>query len=533
LLGNIDFRRIGNGGGRAIIKLPHPNPVVETQKIGNSLVLTLKNVKAREPRKRIDVVDFATPASFIDILSKGRDVEIKLSANAGFTHNTSKNGNEYIVNIRKVVPKKVVNPLEKEKVVYKGKKLSLNFQDIEVRSVLQLLADFTDKNIVVSDSVSGNITLRLKDVPWDQALDIVLESKGLAMRENGNVIWVALATELEAREQRDLEAYQRKQELEPLITEYISVSYAKASDMISLINTNSSAAAAANSNSNSRSTGRGYVSVDERTNTIIVRDTAERVQEIRELVESLDIRVKQVSVESRIVIATDDFNKSLGARFGVSGNGNLSTAGTLGADLAGGTNVTDASLDNRLNVNLPVIGSAGSLAFSLLSGDYLLDLELSALQAENKGEVISTPRVVTADKQTAKIEQGVEIPFQEASSSGATSVSFQSAVLSLEVTPQVTPDNNVIMDLKVNQDSVGEVFEGIPSIDTREVETQVLVGNGQTLVLGGVHEETTQTNVTKVPVLGDLPVLGRLFRTDVDADTKSELLIFVTPKILN
>ena len=533
MMGNVDFHRTQNGGGRAVVKLPHPSTVVETRKIGNSIVLTLKNVKARQPKKRIDVMDFATPASYIDIARSGRDVQIKLSANSAFEYDTQRNGRDFMINLKKVIPKKTVNPLVKKNKVYKGKKLSLNFQDIEVRSVLQLLADFTDKNIVVSDSVAGNITLRLKDVPWDQALDIVLESKGLAMRANGNVIWVAKATELEAKEQRELQAYKRKQALEPLITEYISVNYAKASDMLALIQSDAGG-------DNSAISARGHASVDARTNTFIVRETPLRVAEIRNLIESLDVPVRQVSVETRIVIATDEFSKELGAQFGATAFGkNTATSGGIAStdsminDLAGGGNVDVPAVSDRLNFNMPVINDqAGRFAFSLLSGDYLLDLELSALQAENKGEIISTPRVVTADKKKALIEQGVEIPYLEASSSGAATVSFKKAVLSLEVTPQVTPDEHVIMDLKVNQDTVGTVFSGVPSINTREVNTQVLVDNGQTVVLGGVHEEVNQSNVNKVPVLGDVPILGRLFRTDIDSDTKRELLIFVTPKIM-
>ena len=534
LVDQVDFHRTQNGGGRAIIKLPHPATVVESRKVGNTIVLTVKNAVARQPKKRIDVTDFATPASYIDIARSGRDVQIKLMANAAFEFDTSRNGNDFIVTLNKVKPKVQTNPLVKKNKHYTGKKLSLNFQDIEVRSVLQLLADFTDKNIVVSDSVTGNITLRLKDVPWDQALDIVLESKGLAMRSNGNVIWVALATELEAKEQRDLQAHKRKQALEPLITEYIPVNYAKAADMLTLIQSDSGA-------EHSAISARGHASVDERTNTIIIRETALRVSEIKNLIESLDVPVRQVSVESRIVIATDEFSKELGARFGATAFGSkAATSGGIGAtnsmvnDLVGGSgSVAVPAVTDRLNVNMPVINNAaGRFAFSLLSGDYLLDLELSALQAENKGEIISTPRVVTADKKKALIEQGVEIPYLEASSSGAATVSFKKAVLSLEVTPQVTPDEHVIMDLKVNQDTVGEIFAGVPSINTREVNTQVLVDNGQTVVLGGVHEEVNSSKVDKVPVLGDVPVLGRLFRTDVDNDEKRELLIFVTPKIM-
>ncbi len=533
VLGQVDFHRTANAGGRALIKLPSAATVVESRKLGNTVVLTIKNIAAKQPRKRIDVLDFATPASYIDIIRSGRDVQVKILANTAFDFETSRNGANYIVDLKKVKPKAKTNPLVQKKKHYKGKKLSLNFQDIEVRSVLQLLADFTDKNIVVSDSVKGNITLRLKDVPWDQALDIVLESKGLAMRSNGNVIWVAQATELEAKEQRDLQAHKRKQALEPLITEYIPINYAKAADMLKMIQSDTGS-------EHSGISARGYASGDERTNTIIVRETASRVAEIKELIRSLDVPVQQVSVESRIVIATDEFSKELGARFGATAFGSkLSTSGSSESTssmvndlVGGGTSVAVPSLSDRLNVNMPVTGAAGQIAFSLLSGDYLLDLELSALQAENKGEVISTPRVVTADKKKALIEQGVEIPYLEASSSGAATVSFKKAVLSLEVTPQITPDEHVIMDLKVNQDTVGEIFNSVPSINTREINTQVLVDNGQTVVLGGVHEEVNSSKVDKVPVLGDVPILGRLFRTDTDQDEKRELLIFVTPKIM-
>ncbi|GAA0414503.1 type IV pilus secretin PilQ family protein [Cocleimonas flava] len=533
VLGQIDFHRTENAGGRALIKLPSAATVVESRKFGNTVVLTIKNTAAKQAKKRIDVLDFATPASYIDIIRSGRDVQVKIMANSAFEFDTSKNGANYIVNLKKVKPKAKTNPLVQKKKHYKGKKLSLNFQDIEVRSVLQLLADFTDKNIVVSDSVKGNITLRLKDVPWDQALDIVLESKGLAMRSNGNVIWVAQATELEAKEQRELQAHKRKQALEPLITEYIPVNYAKAADMLAMIQSDTGT-------EHSAISARGYASGDERTNTIIVRETASRVADIKNLIKSLDVPVQQVSVESRIVIATDEFSKELGARFGATAFGkNLSTSGSSESTssmvndlVGGGSSVAVPGLSDRLNVNMPVTAAAGQIAFSLLSGDYLLDLELSALQAENKGEVISTPRVVTADKKKALIEQGVEIPYTEASSSGAATVAFKKAVLSLEVTPQITPDEHVIMDLKVNQDTVGEIYADVPSINTREINTQVLVGNGQTVVLGGVHEEVKSSKVDKVPVLGDVPVLGRLFRTDTDNDEKRELLIFVTPKIM-
>jgi type IV pilus assembly protein PilQ len=538
-LAPIDFRRDGDGNGVAIIRLPHPATKVKAFKNGNMVTLTIKDASSKEPRKRLNVLDFATPVSFIDIERKGADILVKLIANTAFEHTVSREGNQYKVSMKRVKRRvKPVDPLKPKQKTYKGKPLSLNFQDIEVRSVLQLLADFTDKNIVVSDSVKGNITLRLKSVPWDQALDIVLESKALAMRSNGNVIWVAPALELQAKEQQELQALQRKKALEPLVTEYIAVNFAKAEEMIKLIQKNTSDQ---RNGSGSMLSDRGSVSVDARTNTLLVQDTISRVDEVRNMVKSLDVPVRQVSVEARIVIASDTFGKELGARFGVtkigsSGgitSGSSEATGSIASALADGSDVGVPSLGDRLNVNLPVVGAAGSLGFSLLAKDYLLDLELSALQAESKGDIVSSPRVVTADKKKALIEQGVEIPYLQASSSGATSVSFKKAVLSLEVTPQVTPDEHVIMDLKVNQDTVGSVYSGVPSINTREINTQVLVDNGQTVVLGGVHEETNNNDTTKVPVLSDLPYLGKLFQKNVKSTNKRELLIFVTPKIMN
>lgn len=539
-LAPIDFRRDANGNGMAIIKLPSAGAKVSAVKNGNLVVVTVRDTATKEPRKRLNVMDFATPVSFVDIERKGADVLIKLVANTAFEHEISRDGNQYKITmkrIKRVV--KPVDPLKPKQKTYTGKALSLNFQDIEVRSVLQLLADFTDKNIVVSDSVKGNITLRLKSVPWDQALDIVLESKGLAMRSNGNVIWVAPAVELQAKEQQELQALQRKKALEPLVTEYIAVNFAKADEMMSLVNNQT------NGKNNSMLSDRGNVSVDSRTNTLLVQDTVSRVDQIRNMVKSLDVPVRQVSVETRIVIASDTFSKELGARFGVtklssvgsSGtgttSGSLESTSSILSDVADGVSVGLPDISDRLNVNLPVTGAAGAFGFSLLAKDYLLDLELSALQAENKGDIVSTPRVVTADKKKATIEQGVEIPYLEASSSGATSVSFKKAVLSLEVTPQVTPDEHVIMDLKVNQDTVGSLYSGVPSINTREVNTQVLVDNGQTVVLGGVHEEINAHDSTKVPVLSELPYLGKLFQNNVKSNEKRELLIFVTPKIMN
>jgi type IV pilus assembly protein PilQ len=425
---------------------------------------------------------------------------------------------------------------KKDKFTYTGERLSLNFQNIEVRAVLQLIADFTGLNMVASDTVSGSLTLRLKNVPWDQALDIILKTKGLAMRQTGNVILIAPTEEIAAREKLELEAQKQIEELAPLRSEFIQVNYAKASTLATLLK----------AEENSLMTDRGRVSVDERTNTLLVRDTGDAINSIRELVATLDIPVRQVLIESRIVIADDSFNRDLGVRFGVSYqwnvNGSNRTQGLVGGGLPGDTNFggvigpgdsLSTSGAQDLLVDLPIGNPASAIKFAVVSiPDFILQLELQALQLEGRGEVISNPRVVTANQKEATIEQGTEIPFQEASSSGATSTSFKKAVLSLKVTPQITPDDRVIMDLAVNQDTVGQEFSGIPSVDTRSVTTQVLVDNGDTVVLGGIYEQTQREDIEKVPFFGDLPYLSWLFKTTSVRDDKRELIIFVTPRIL-
>ncbi|HPQ96260.1 MAG TPA: type IV pilus secretin PilQ [Thiolinea sp.] len=549
-LRSVDFRREANGGGRIIITLPNANVQVSDEKRSNVLNLVLQGVDVPgQWQKRLDVTDFATPVSGIQISQRSGNGRIVINASRDFTYRTERNRNilTVLVDEARKKPEKR-RPGEEEKKVFNGEKLSLNFQDIEVRAVLQLLADFTDKNIVVSDSVNGNITVRLKDVPWDQALDIVLQSKNLGMRANGNVIWVAPQAELEAKDAKALELAKQKEELEPLITEYIPINFAKAADLAQLIKTRSSTAA--DETGHSLLSKRGNVSFDDRTNTLLVQDTAEQVAEIRDLIKVLDVPVQQVLIESRIVIANDEFGKELGAKFGVTpkwsnrdsagiATGNIGgTSGYFNSATASTTSSTAQtismpSLDNRLSVNLPVTGAAGSFGFSILSSDFMLDLELSALQAESKGEIVATPRVITSNQTKALIEQGVEVPYQQASSSGATNVAFKKAVLSLEVTPQITPDEHISMDLRVNQDTVGQIYANVPSIDTREIQTKVLVENGQTIVLGGVHEENRIDGVTKVPVLGDLPVVGKLFQKTNKSESKRELLIFVTPTIVD
>ncbi len=548
LLQAVDFRREADGGGRVVINLSAANTKISDDKSGNTITLTLAETDVpANLQKRMDVMDFGTPVSDIDVAQRGGSARIRITAHEGFEYTTRRNGNEYTVQIDKLkaVPEDKVVGAQKKK-NFTGDKLSLNFQDIEVRAVLQLLADFTDKNIVVSDTVTGNITVRLKDVPWDQALDIVLESKNLAMRENGNVIWVAPAAELTAKEQQELESIKAKQELEPLVTEYIAINFAKAADIMALIEKSKG------EEKQSLLSSRGKISVDERTNTLLVQDTATQVSSIRDLVKVLDVPVAQVLIESRIVIASDSFGKELGARFGITptwanqdsvgiGAGKLGsgtdkyweTATKAMTDTTGTSTVTIPGLSDRLSVNLPVTGAIGSYGFSILSKDFLVDLELSASQSENKSETISSPKVITSNQTKALIEQGVEVPYLQASSSGAANVAFKKAVLSMEVTPQITPDEHISMDLKVNQDTVGEVYSGVPSINTREIQTKVLVENGQTVVLGGVHEERNTNGTSKVPVLGDVPILGRLFRTDSNSKSNNELLIFVTPKIVD
>jgi len=420
----------------------------------------------------------------------------------------------------------------KKKFGYVGEKLSLNFQDIEIRSVLQLLADFTDLNIVVSDTVQGKLTLRLKNTPWDQALDIILQTKALGKRQAGNVIMIAPAEEIANRERVELEGMKQIVELAPLRTEFFQANYAKASELAELLK----------SGTGSILSERGSVSVDERTNTLLINDTSDQLAEIRALVHRLDVPIRQVLIESRIVIASDDFNKDLGVRWGYNrnttsddGRGFVTSGNQLGVD-----NLIDQEAlgTERFNVNLPSTNAAGSLSLALarLPFGTLLELELSAMQAEGKGEVISSPRVITANQHEAYIEQGVEIPYLEASSSGATSVSFRKAVLALKVVPQITPDDRIVMDLQVNKDTVGEIFGAgnlqVPSIDTREVSTQVLVDNGETVVLGGVYEQSILDNKDLVPFFGNLPLIGRLFQRTVHQDDKSELLVFVTPKII-
>jgi type IV pilus assembly protein PilQ len=547
---NVDFRRTRDGGGRVIVSLTDPSTPVDIRQEGARVVAIFKDTALpAELMRRLDVMDFATPVSTVDTLKTNLDTRIVISANGKYDQLAYQSDNEFSIEINPV-PDKVeeASSLYSESKEYEGQRLTLNFQDIETRAVLQLLAETSGRNIVVSDTVQGNVTLRLRNVPWDQALDIVMTTKGLDMRQNGNVIIVAPAEEIAARETADLEARNAISELEPMYSEFLQVNYAKAADLAALIGA---------AGANSLLSERGSIAVDDRTNTLLVQDTADRLEDVRRMVRALDVPIKQVLIESRIVVVNDDFSRDLGVRLGVTG---YRENGTDGAAVISGTGTgTDTMvnsiienlgstgqitpvqlpvLTDRYNVNVPIAEAAGRFSLAVLERDYLVDLELTALEAEGRGEIVSTPRVITANQKEARIEQGVEIPYQQSASSGATTVQFKKAVLSLTVTPQITPDNNIIMDLRVHKDNVGDIISTgglggtVPSIDTRAVETQVLVENGQTVVLGGIYETERRETVTKVPFLGDIPAVGALFRSKQMQNDKSELLIFVTPRIL-
>jgi type IV pilus assembly protein PilQ len=546
-LRSIDFRRGADGAGRVIVKLSDPHIHINLRQLGSQIVVDFADADLPTPlMRRYDATDFGTPVTGFDVTRVGNGARIAINASGDYEQLAYQSDDQYVVEVQ---PKRKATNVQEEKPQYTGERLTLNFQEIETRAVLQLLADASGQNIVVSDSVNGNVTLRLQNVPWDQALDIVLRTKGLDKRKQDNVIIVAPQEELAAREKADLAAKKDIQELAPLRAEYLQVNYAKAAEMAALIKTQSG----------SLLSPRGSVAVDERTNTLLLQDTADRLADIRRLVATLDIPVRQVLIESRIVVVNDDFERDLGARIGLTtvnanGNGVITTSGTAAAtDQITSSAATNAATTGnpfpvsypagttgapeRYNVNLPVANPAGSFALGILGNNFLVDLELSAAQAETKAAVISSPRVITANQKEATIEQGTEIPYQQSASSGATTISFKKAVLSLKVTPQITPDNRIILDLDVRNDSIGTITVtsggvNVPSIDTKEISTQVLVNDGQTVVLGGILETTSRDASTKVPYLGDIPVLGNLFKTTTKTDNKDELLIFVTPKIV-
>lgn len=549
---NIDFRRGSRGEGNVLVELNNPNAPVDVQQQGTKIIVRFLGTKLPERlRRRLDVNDFSTPIKTIDAYNEGNNGILVIQPQGDFEYLSYQADNKLTVSVKPIVQVRpsVIKPVE-----YSGQKLSLNFQDIEVRSVLQLIADFTGLNLVASDTVSGKITIRLQNVPWDQALDIVLKSKGLDKRKNGNVIMIAPAAELAAREKIEIQNNRQVEQLSPLTTQYIQLSYAKASDLLTLITSGKNGASGGGSGGGSKDgetnvgsllSSRGTVSIDARTNTLIVQDTASTIDKIRDMIARLDVPVKQVMIEARIVRASDTFSKELGVQWGILSQGVASRPNLL----VGGTDQTLWDLrdpddegkykitrPDNLSVDLGATGrGASSIALGIMSiSDVMLDLTLSALQADGKGEVIATPKVLTLDKQKARVAAGTTIPYQQSTSSGATSIAFVNAELSLEVTPSITPDGRVQMDLLVNADSVGDAApNGQLTINTNRLQTNVLVDDGQTVVLGGIYQNQISNSTTKVPFLGDLPYLGRLFRHTLQSNNKQEMLIFVTPRLVN
>lgn len=522
MLRDVEFHRGDNGEGRIQVDLSDSGIGIDIRQQGTTLIVDfLKTGLPRNLQRKLDVVDFATPVQGVDTYAQGDNVRMVIEPKGLWEHAAYQTDNKFIVEVKPVAedPNKLVKG---NQLGYAGEKLTLNFQKIDVREALNVIADFTELNMVISDTVSGNLTLRLKDVPWDQALDIILQSRGLDMRKNGNVIQVAPREEIATKEKIDLTARQEISDLEELRTESFQLNYTKA-DAFKKILTDDKQKILSK---------RGSAVWDERTNQLFIQDTPTKLDGIRKLIAQVDVPVRQVMIEARIVEASDKFGRNLGVKLGYTGPGAVP-----GGGFAVGSNTPTATRGtiNGSNVNLPAAGAAGTFSMILFNAaaTKFLNLELTALETDSKGKIISSPRVVTADKVEATIEQGTEVPYQQASSSGATTTAFKKATLSLKVTPQITPNNNVIMDVNVTKDSVGAAtFNGVPTIDTNKVSTQVLVENGGTVVIGGVYAQTDTTTVNKVPVLGDVPVLGVLFRNTNRVDNKSELLIFISPKIM-
>ena len=516
----VDFQRGTQGEGNVVIDLSDPSIAPDIQEREGKIILGFARTRLPEPlRVRLDVKDFATPVQFVNASASGDKATITIEPGGAFDYSTYQTDNKLTVSVRPMT----VDDLQKrnaDRNAYTGEKLSLNFQDIDVRSVLQLIADFTNPNLVASDTVQGGITLRLQNVPWDQALDLVLKTKGLDKRKVGNVLLVAPADEIAARERQELESQKQIADLAPLRRELLQVNYAKAADIAKLFQSVTSAEAKADE--------RGSITVDERTNNIIAYQTQDRLDELRRIVAQLDIPVRQVMIEARIVEANVDYDKSLGVRWGGAiKKGNWNASGV-------GNGANDSSASSPF-VDLGVANNTSGIGIAFITDNVLLDLELTAMEKTGNGEIVSQPKVVTSDKETAKILKGTEIPYQEASSSGATSVSFKEASLSLEVTPQITPDNRIIMEVKVTKDEPDYLnkVQDVPPIKKNEVNAKVLVNDGETIVIGGVFSNTQSKVVDKVPFLGDVPYLGRLFRRDVVSEKKSELLVFLTPRIMN
>ncbi len=522
---SIDFRRGEKGEAKVLVFLQDTQAAIEVHESGGKIIAEFHHTDILDDLLyELDVLDFGTVVSTIETFKEDSLSRLVIEPNAAFTFTYQQIDNILTLTIEKDETQNAYLDGGKE---YQGRPMTLNFQDISVRAVLQIIAGYNEFNLVTSDSVTGNITLRLDGVPWDQALDVVLRIKGLDKRMDGSILMVAPAEELAAREAKDLLAKQKVEDLEPLYSEYIRLNYAKAEDFADLLKTDT----------NSIISARGSVSVDQRTNTLLIKDTAKSIESIRRMIETLDIPVQQVVIESRMVTVRDNVTEDLGVRWGFS---DQQDSDGISGSLEGAESISNGTipdLSDRLNVNLPITNPAASIGLHIakLANGTLIDLELSALEEENKGEIIASPRITAANQQKARIEQGTEIPYTESASSGATTVSFKKAVLSLEVTPHITPDNKVILDLVITQDTRGETVQTgtgeAVSIDTQQIETQVLVDNGQTVVLGGIFQQQIINTTNKVPVLGDIPYVGRLFKSTSEFNEKRELLIFVTPKI--
>lgn len=543
-LRDIDFHRGKNGEGRIQVDLSDPGIGIDIRQQGTKLIVDfLKTSLPRNLQRNLDVIDFATPVQSVDTFALGDNVRMVIEPRGRWEQAAYQTDNKFIIEFKPVTedPDKLVKG---SKAGYAGEKLTLNFQKIDVREALNVIADFTELNIVISDTVKGNLTLRLKDVPWDQAFDIILQSKGLDMRKSGNVIQVAPRDEIATKEKIELSSRQEIADLEEVRTESYQLSYQTGNAVAAIL-----------SNKDQRILSkRGSVVVDARTNTIFIQDTPSHLEDARKLIKQIDVPVRQVMIEARVVEASDQFGKNLGVRLGyravddfsignstrLFGNigANTVTGGAIGTSVnpvTGALTATPYTAPAAIpNVNLPSAGTAGAFSLLLFNSavSKLLSVELTALETDSKGKIVSSPRVVTSDKTEATIEAGTQIPYQQASSSGATNVTFKAATLSLKVKPQITPDDNVIMDIVVNKDSVGQLYAGVPSINTNSVKTQVLVENGGTVVIGGVYTQVLADGANKVPLLGDIPVLGYLFRSTSKLDNKNELLIFISPKIM-
>ena len=538
---NIDFQRGEQGEGNVVITLSDASVSPDIQDQGGKIRLDFAKTQLPESlRVKLDVKDFATPVQYVSAVGAADKVSIVIEPSGVYDYLAYQADNKLTLSVKPVTPAEV-DKRKADTFAYGGEKLSLNFQDIDVRSVLQLIADFTDLNLVASDTVTGNITLRLQNVPWDQALDLVLKTKGLDKRKIGNVLLVAPADEIAARERQELESQKQISELAPLRRELIQVSYAKAADIAKLFQSVTSVGGVSNAGAGGGSEERGSIAVDDRTNSIIAHQTQDRLDELRRIVAQLDVAVRQVMIEARIVEADVGYDKSLGVRWGGSTNLSGNSKWTAyGNDDKGDERGNLGSATTPIGPNVPFVdlGVANRFAgigIGFVTNNTVLDLELTAMEKSGSGEVVSQPKVVTSDKETAKILKGSEVPYLEASSSGAATVSFKEAALSLEVTPQITPDNRVIMEVKVNKDEpdYANALLGVPPIKKNEVNAKVLVSDGETIVIGGVFSNTQTKSVDKVPFLGDLPFLGRMFRRDTVEDKKSELLIFLTPRIMN